>query len=403
MKECDVVIIGSGPAALELFDALPHHSVMLIERGEIRFRQEDQENFPYLSIGKKIRFGPAKTLAETEKNRIRYAGFGGTYNIWGRIWKRLSPYDFEDKPFYPLPSWPISYEEINKYYEIVAKYHNVEEVLEDVSVECKVEKGFETPTLPSLLHRLHTNLHLGTIADRFEVRGDRVNTLIVRNKQGEETKIHAKLFVIAAGTVETTRLLLSQKEFSHPLLGKYLMDHPKGYVGTFFPKKEMPSAKTIDHKELRPGINLKGFPNHALLLKGNKMRFHLEQIPNKKSEIKLGHSGPVINWQLLPEDTTLFRDFFEAMREHLKEFGEVRFQEEELSLERFQDASHQMGTTRMGSTPEYGVVDPNLQFFGLENLFVLSNSVFPTAGSANPTMTLLALARRLGKFISRVL
>ena len=57
---------------------------------------------------------------------------------------------------------------------------------------------------------------------------------------------------------------------------------------------------------------------------------------------------------------------------------------------------HHMGTTRMSADAKTGVVDPNCRVHGMENLFVASSSVFPTSGYANPTLTILALALRLG-------
>jgi choline dehydrogenase-like flavoprotein len=56
---------------------------------------------------------------------------------------------------------------------------------------------------------------------------------------------------------------------------------------------------------------------------------------------------------------------------------------------------HWMGATRMSEAPADGCVDPQLRYHELENLHVLSTSVFPSASSANPTMTLAALTLRL--------
>jgi choline dehydrogenase-like flavoprotein len=59
------------------------------------------------------------------------------------------------------------------------------------------------------------------------------------------------------------------------------------------------------------------------------------------------------------------------------------------------DLYHHMGATRMGTTPETGVVDENCQVFGIENLYIASSSVFPTGGHSNCTLTIMALALRL--------
>jgi choline dehydrogenase-like flavoprotein len=54
-----------------------------------------------------------------------------------------------------------------------------------------------------------------------------------------------------------------------------------------------------------------------------------------------------------------------------------------------------MGTTRMSNSPAQGVVDRDGRVHGYANLYVAGSSVFPTAGWANPTLTILALAHRL--------
>jgi choline dehydrogenase-like flavoprotein len=52
--------------------------------------------------------------------------------------------------------------------------------------------------------------------------------------------------------------------------------------------------------------------------------------------------------------------------------------------------------------PEQGVVDENSRVHGTSNLFVAGSSVFPSGGYANPTLTIVALALRLGDHLKRV-
>jgi choline dehydrogenase-like flavoprotein len=63
------------------------------------------------------------------------------------------------------------------------------------------------------------------------------------------------------------------------------------------------------------------------------------------------------------------------------------------------NAHHHAGTTRMHADPRYGVVDPDGKVHGVENLHVGGASTFPTAGFANPALTILALALRLAEHL----
>jgi choline dehydrogenase-like flavoprotein len=62
---------------------------------------------------------------------------------------------------------------------------------------------------------------------------------------------------------------------------------------------------------------------------------------------------------------------------------------------------HHMGTTRMAATPAQGVVDADCRVHGIENLYIAGSSVFPTVGYANPTLTIVQLALRLGDHLDR--
>ncbi|MED6334095.1 MAG: GMC family oxidoreductase [Planctomycetota bacterium] len=65
------------------------------------------------------------------------------------------------------------------------------------------------------------------------------------------------------------------------------------------------------------------------------------------------------------------------------------------------DASHHMGTTRMGTDPEHSVVNPDCRLHSVENVYLAGSSVFPTSGCANPTFTIVALAIRLARHLDQ--
>ena len=62
---------------------------------------------------------------------------------------------------------------------------------------------------------------------------------------------------------------------------------------------------------------------------------------------------------------------------------------------------HHMGATRMATNPRNGVVNEQCRVHGVDNLYVAGSSVFPTSGIANPTLTILALALRMGDHLHR--
>src|SRR5262249_55281222 len=57
-------------------------------------------------------------------------------------------------------------------------------------------------------------------------------------------------------------------------------------------------------------------------------------------------------------------------------------------------AGHIMGTYRMGDNPKTSVVDPFQRSHDHHNLYLVGSGTFPTGGTANPTLTLCALALR---------
>jgi len=64
---------------------------------------------------------------------------------------------------------------------------------------------------------------------------------------------------------------------------------------------------------------------------------------------------------------------------------------EAITIQRY---AHLVGGCRMAATEREGVVDGDLRSFAIPNLYITDGSVFPTQGSANPALTIMALAAR---------
>lgn len=60
----------------------------------------------------------------------------------------------------------------------------------------------------------------------------------------------------------------------------------------------------------------------------------------------------------------------------------------------FPRSAHVIGTARMGTDPDRAVVDANGRSFDVPNLYICDNSIFPSALSVNPALTIMALSLR---------
>jgi choline dehydrogenase-like flavoprotein len=64
-------------------------------------------------------------------------------------------------------------------------------------------------------------------------------------------------------------------------------------------------------------------------------------------------------------------------------------------------ATHNTCSARMSADPRDGVANAWGQTHDIKNLFISDGSALPTSGSANPTLTIVALALRQAEYISR--
>ena len=134
-------------------------------------------------------------------------------------------------------------------------------------------------------------------------------------------------------------------------------------------------------------------------------------MPNPDSRIGLGKDLDVfglrkvtVDWQLTAEDKRGMATGNRLLGAELGRAGFGRLQstvpedDSEWPSDMRGD-QHHMGTTRMQRDPSMGVVDENCRVHGVANLYVAGSSVFPTSGTFNPTLTIVALALRLADHI----
>jgi choline dehydrogenase-like flavoprotein len=60
-------------------------------------------------------------------------------------------------------------------------------------------------------------------------------------------------------------------------------------------------------------------------------------------------------------------------------------------------SAHQMGTARMAASQQGGVIDPEGRVYGVDGLYVVDASAFPSASGVNPMLTIMALAYRTAR------
>ena len=147
-------------------------------------------------------------------------------------------------------------------------------------------------------------------------------------------------------------------------------------------------------------------------VEGAEIHNFIEQLPSPDNRVRLsdrldpfGDPLARLEWSIGERERRTMRRLHALVDEELQRRGFGRVESPLLTgtddpwpISR--DASHHMGTTRMGDDPSTSVVDRNCRVHGLANLYVAGSSVFPTSGSANPTLTIVALSLRLADHLA---
>ena len=310
---------------------------------------------------------------------------------------------------------------------------------------CPIGAKYDASVHVAKAEKLGAQLAASAVVYEVDVRHDGVAARFYR-PDGSRGVVRARTVILAAHAIETPKLMLLSRGpehgagigNEHDLVGRFLMDHPVQLSWALAPEPVYPfrgPLSTSGIETLRDGpfrarrsafrveIGNDGWSwpagdatvqayaqasNHRLGAAGlaelrNRFARQLrlasltEPLPDERNRVTLSDERDALG---IPRPKLTYRtgDYarggLAAGREtHQQLFERLGATDVEHAAEPF-GAGHIMGTCRMGADPRTSVVDAELRVHGHRNCFVVSTAVFPTVGTANPTLTLAALALR---------
>ncbi len=296
-----------------------------------------------------------------------------------------------------------------------------------------------------------------TFASRIRTEGDRATGVDVVGPDGTERFLAARHVVVAAGAIETPRLLLLSG-FGHPLIGRYLMTHFQTLAAGGMPFRtyaERGRAVTHVHDDMIVGDDrsreaaldaglpwLRGgmvehsgsaFPileahhypwgrRHTQLMADSPIRSKLwalimqgEDLPYATNRVDLdptvrdarGFPAARVTYRAGRHEHVASDHYGPRLADILKEMGAEWTAVTTSpgpgnadSPEAVPESRHNVGTVRMGTDPASSVVDPLGRMHDYENVVVADSSVFVTSAGYGPTLTLVALAARAAHLLA---
>jgi choline dehydrogenase-like flavoprotein len=304
---------------------------------------------------------------------------------------------------------------------------------------------------------------------RFTLVSDAVVSHVVMNEQGKAAGVgyidattktareaRARVVVLAAGALESTRILLNSRSRrfpngvggDHDVLGRYLMDHftiedAGGFLPSLTSSKRERTGRPCGviipkYVNAAPGFAdkrfLRGFYffadarqelyGHALRTPGfgnafrEKVRaaipyaFHItgqgECLPRRENRVTLDPERkdawgiPVLHIDAAygENEDAMAR----AIREKTNEILDALKVEQRTGpsdrLSPFGKNIHECGTARMGNDPKTSVLNRYNQVHGVKNLFVTDGACFVTQGCSEPTLTIMAISARAAAYLA---
>lgn len=500
-KRHDVVIIGSGVGGGAVARQLAGSSarVLILERGPVLPREPQNRDPEAVFVDLRYRSTETWTSGDRTFRPGQYYYVGGHTKFYGTAMFRFREQDFgalqhEDGL---SPAWPVGYADLEPWYAQAERLFGVrgqagidptepprsapyehgpiphEPVLAQIAQRLEAQ-GLHPFPMPSAVDYGGRCQRCGT-CDAFpcqvDAKGDAERCLVrpallqpnveLRTEcyverlltddsgrrivaadvieRGVKTRIHADLFVLSAGAINSAALLQRSASAKHPrglanssdVVGRYFMNHNCTGLMALHPTKRNATRfpKTLSVNDFYFGAGDRGPAGPPLgnlqllgklsepILRGampswvpRAMRQWLaahsvdwyvmsEDLPHRDSTVRVNADGTIdLRWQ---------RTNMKAHRAWVrKAAGIIRRTGYPLVLAKpftMDTPSHQCGTVRFGTDAASSALDPLCKAWDHDNLYVVDASFFPSSAALNPALTIAAQALRVGAHLRSTL
>ena len=155
--------------------------------------------------------------------------------------------------------------------------------------------------------------------------------------------------------------------------------------------------------QYKTGLSSSHYLSDCMLVTEQRPSIHSMVELHRDVGLRGGTCSTEVKWRISEVDLKHVRALGDLIDEYLVDRNGARMTYSKDLVpwkDRLASAAHHLGTVRMSRDADLGCVDRNLLLHNCENTFVCDGSVFPTSGNANPTFTSMALANRLGEYLS---
>ncbi|HUB03263.1 MAG TPA: GMC family oxidoreductase [Terriglobales bacterium] len=313
---------------------------------------------------------------------------------------------------------------------------------------CKMGAKWSTlyTSIPEAENTGNLDLRVEATATRIEHGANgRVNAVLYRDSQGKEQRQKARAVCVAGNAIETARLLLLSESAKFPQglanssgqVGRNYCHQITGFVWAIMDKpvyswRGATIAGVIEDEAIHdtrrgfaggyrielvtldlPTLPLVGLPygwgrDFASIMEGYRnltgMFINGEDLPRAGNRITLNANVkdafgvPVANVHVdeHANDRAMRAHAKTRMKNMFEGIGAMR-----VVIGPVPPATHNLGTARMSANARDGVTNAWGQTHDISNLFISDGSGITTPGSANPTLTIVALALRQAEYIAR--